>query len=108
MLDHCLQACSGRKGIVYDYFNQYCPSVTLTNSDWWTNFNAGYDSACTGNTVTVYGGPVKFLHIALHLQHLQVLKQRQNVGTCPHCGGSNEYAYAPCITCTQIDSLLWK
>lgn len=45
----CVQACSGRKGVVYDYFNQYCPSVTLTNSDWFTNFGAGYDSACTGN-----------------------------------------------------------
>ncbi|DBB08856.1 TPA: hypothetical protein ACH3X3_007506 [Trebouxia sp. C0006] len=58
MLDHCLQACSGRKGIVYDYFNQYCPSVTLTNSDWWTNFNAGYDSACTASSVIAAHQPM--------------------------------------------------
>ncbi|DBA70319.1 TPA: hypothetical protein ACH3X2_011741 [Trebouxia sp. C0005] len=53
-----LVACSGRKGVVYDYFNQYCPSVTLTNSDWWTNFDAGYDSACTDSSVIAKHQPM--------------------------------------------------
>lgn len=45
-----LQACNGtgKKGVVYDYFFQYCPAVTLTNSSWWINFDAGFDYSCTG------------------------------------------------------------
>ena len=43
-----LQACNGKKGVVYDYFFQYCSAVTLTNSSWWINFDAGYDYSCTG------------------------------------------------------------
>ena len=42
-----VQSC-GKKGIVYDFFNQYCPSVLVTNSAYWVNFDAGYDSSCSG------------------------------------------------------------
>ncbi|KAL0023820.1 hypothetical protein WJX77_008033 [Trebouxia sp. C0004] len=53
-----LVACSGRKGVVYDFFNQYCPSVTLTNSDWFINFDAGYDTACTDPSVIAKHQPM--------------------------------------------------
>ena len=36
-----------KKGIVYDFFFQYCSAVLQTSSKWWTNFDAGYDAACT-------------------------------------------------------------
>ncbi len=42
------QGSCSKKGLVYDYFYQYCPSVTLTNSSYWLNFDAGFDSSCTG------------------------------------------------------------
>ncbi len=44
-----LQSCGGsKKGIVYDFFFQYCPAVLVTNSAHWVNFDAGFDSSCTG------------------------------------------------------------
>ena len=39
-----------RKGVVYDFFNQFCPSVNLVSADWFINFDAGYDTACTGDS----------------------------------------------------------
>lgn len=35
--------------MVYDFFFQYCPAVTLTNSSWWLNFDAGFDYSCSGD-----------------------------------------------------------
>lgn len=44
-----MQGCStGKKGVVYDFFFQYGPSVQLTNSDYWLNFDSGFDSSITG------------------------------------------------------------
>lgn len=44
-------SCSSKKGIVYDYFFQYCSAVTLTESAYWTNFDAGFDSSCADPSV---------------------------------------------------------
>ena len=47
-----MQGCSiGKKGVVYDFFFQYGPSVQLTNSDYWLNFDSGFDSSITGQSL---------------------------------------------------------
>ena len=49
-----MQGCStGKKGVVYDFFFQYGPSVQLTNSDYWLNFDSGFDSSITGRSPSV-------------------------------------------------------
>ncbi len=46
-----MQGCStGKKGVVYDFFFQYGPSVQVTNSDYWLNFDSGFDSSITGQS----------------------------------------------------------
>lgn len=52
------QGSCSKKGLVYDYFYQYCPTVTLTNSSYWLNFDAGFDSSCTDPDVIVRHQPM--------------------------------------------------
>ena len=50
-----MQGCStGKKGVVYDFFFQYGPSVQVTNSDYWLNFDSGFDSSITGHSSMYY------------------------------------------------------
>lgn len=50
-----MQGCStGKKGVVYDFFFQYGPSVQVTNSDYWINFDSGFDSSITGHSSMYY------------------------------------------------------
>lgn len=44
-----MQGCSGKKGVVYDFFFQYCDSVQLTDTDYWLNFDA-YQH-CSGDPI---------------------------------------------------------
>jgi len=59
-----MQGCSGKKGVVYDFFFQYGPSVLLTNSDYWINFDAGYDtSLVTGQSLHMSVKDPTLVHI---------------------------------------------
>ena len=61
---------------MYDFFNQFCPSVNLVNADWFINFDAGYDTACTGDhTVTAVPVP----HQRLNHLHPVVLRYNQTM-----------------------------
>lgn len=44
-------SCTSKKGVVYDFFFQYCQGVTLTESAWWLNFDSEYDSSCSDPNV---------------------------------------------------------
>ncbi|KAL3150709.1 hypothetical protein ABBQ32_000496 [Trebouxia sp. C0010 RCD-2024] len=53
------QGCGGgKKGVVYDFFFQYCPSVLVTNSAHWINFDSGFDSSCTDPQVVARHQPM--------------------------------------------------
>ncbi|DBA93211.1 TPA: target of Sbf [Trebouxia sp. C0005] len=49
---------TGKKGVVYDFFFQYGPSVQLTNSDYWLNFDSGFDSSITDSAIIAKHQPM--------------------------------------------------
>lgn len=49
---------TGKKGVVYDFFFQYGPSVQLTNSDYWLNFDSGFDSSITDPAIIAKHQPI--------------------------------------------------
>lgn len=55
-----LQSC-GKKGVVYDFFNQKCSSVLVTNSAYWINFDAGFDSSCSGKQLQLCSQPSQLI-----------------------------------------------
>ena len=89
-----LQGCSGKKGVVYDFFFQYCDSVLVTNSDWFLNFDAG--TGCTGErlhthcllSVTGHTSDVAAKHISLSCTtwHSLVNTHRTQVSNLELCG----------------------
>ncbi|KAL3148572.1 hypothetical protein ABBQ38_014005 [Trebouxia sp. C0009 RCD-2024] len=59
-IDPATLTCGGKKGVVYDYFFQFCPAVTMTNSSWWLNFDAGVDYSCSDPEVLARHQPMVF------------------------------------------------
>nr|QOL01295.1 putative extracellular protein TR9_096 [Trebouxia lynnae] len=51
-------ASCGKKGVVYDFFFQYGPAVQVTNSDYWLNFDAGFDGSITDPAIIAKHQPM--------------------------------------------------
>ncbi|KAA6419317.1 MAG: hypothetical protein FRX49_10716 [Trebouxia sp. A1-2] len=67
------QGSCSKKGLVYDYFYQYCPTVTLTNSSYWLNFDAGFDSSCTDPNVIARHQPMVVSPDRIHSSYDTIL-----------------------------------
>ena len=103
-----MQGCStGKKGVVYDFFFQYGPSVQLTNSDYWLNFDSGFDSSITGQSPVFVVLCCAFASMYMPYGHAQLLCRLFSFEVCQktNCLHSQSHVLGLCmpVVCAPAD-----